>query len=56
LETAMQSGGAIGMQTMDSALMALVKKGRIDGLDAYQQANNKDKFRRLIKDEDAEPE
>ena len=56
LETAMQSGGAIGMQTMDSALMALVKKGRIGGLDAYQQANNKDKFRRLIKDEDAEPE
>ena len=56
LETAMQSGGAIGMQTMDSALMDLAKKGRISGLDAYQQANNKQKFRRLIDDEDAEPE
>lgn len=56
LETAMQSGGAIGMQTMDSALMTLARKGRISGLDAYQQANNKQKFRRLIDDEDAEPE
>jgi len=56
LETAMQSGGAIGMQTMDSALMDLVNKGRIGGLEAYQQSNNKQKFRRLIDDEDAEPE
>jgi twitching motility protein PilT len=56
LETAMQSGGSMGMQTMDTALMDLVKKGRIAGLDAYQQANNKQKFRRLIDDEDAEPE
>jgi len=56
METSMQSGGAIGMQTMDSALMALVKKDRIHALDAYQQANNKQKFRRLIDDEDAEPE
>ena len=56
LETAMQSGGSMGMQTMDTALMDLVKKGRIAGLEAYQQANNKQKFRRLIDDEDAEPE
>jgi twitching motility protein PilT len=56
LETSMQSGGAIGMQTMDTALMDLVKKGRIAGLEAYQQANNKQKFRRLIDDADAEPE
>ena len=32
LETAMQSGGAVGMQTMDTALMDLVKKGRISGI------------------------
>jgi twitching motility protein PilT len=50
LETAMQSGGATGMQTMDSALMALVQKDAISGLDAYQQATNKSKFDR-VKDE-----
>ena len=52
LETSMQSGGQIGMQTMDSALMDLVKKGRISGIDAYHQANNKSKFRELVENED----
>ena len=51
LETAMQSGSQVGMQTMDSALMDLVKKGRVSGLDAYHQANNKAKFRELVEDE-----
>ncbi len=50
LETAMQSGGNTGMQTMDSALMELVEKAFVSGRDAYQQANNKSKFERL-KDE-----
>ena len=54
LETAMQSGGSIGMQTMDSALMDLVKKGRVSALEAYHQANNKQKFRSLIDDADAD--
>lgn len=45
LETAMQSGAATGMQTMDSALMALLEKGLISRQEAYQQANNKAKFR-----------
>ena len=45
LETAMQSGGALGMQTMDSALMALVDRGEITGDEAYQQANNKTRVR-----------
>jgi twitching motility protein PilT len=54
LETAMQSGGSIGMQTMDSALMDLVKRGRVGALEAYQQANNKQKFRNLIDDADAD--
>lgn len=45
LETAMQSGGALGMQTMDSALMALLDRGEITGDEAYQQANNKMRFR-----------
>jgi twitching motility protein PilT len=47
LETAMQSGGNIGMQTMDSALMALVEKAQIAGKEAYLQANNKSKFERF---------
>lgn len=50
LETAMQSGSALGMQTMDTALMDLVSKGMISGKDAYLQANSKSKFERL-KDE-----
>ena len=51
LETAMQSGGQMGMQTMDNALDALVGKGFISGKDAYLQANNKSKFERM-KDEE----
>ena len=50
LETAMQSGGSSGMQTMDNALMALVEQGRVAPLEAYQQANNKQKFRNLVDD------
>ena len=53
LETAMQSGGAIGMQTMDSALMALVESGRVAPLEAYHQANNKQKFKGLVDDQSA---
>jgi len=50
LETAMQSGGSIGMQTMDTALMALVESGRVSGQEAYQQANNKAKFQSVRND------
>jgi len=51
LETAMQSGGAIGMQTMDSALMDLVENDVISAKEAYQQANNKTRFKPLLDDE-----
>ena len=47
LETAMQSGGAVGMQTMDSALMTLVEGAVIAGKEAYLQANHKSKFERM---------
>ena len=47
LETAMQSGGSLGMQTMDTALMNLVSKGAITGRDAYQQATHKAQFERM---------
>ena len=50
LETAMQSGGAMGMQTMDSALMKLVETAMVSGKEAYQQANNKAKFQSLKDD------
>jgi twitching motility protein PilT len=51
LETAIQSGGRIGMKTMDNALMELVDKGWVSGEEAYQQANNKHMFEKL-KDSD----
>ena len=47
LETAMQAGGKIGMQTMDNALMDLVKRKWVAGKEAYQQTNNKQMFQKL---------
>jgi len=47
LETAMQAGGNIGMQTMDSALMDLVERRWVSGREAYQQAHNKAKFQQV---------
>jgi twitching motility protein PilT len=44
LETAIQSGGNVGMKSMDNALMELVEKGWVAGKEAYLQANNKSKF------------
>ena len=54
LETAMQSGGSIGMQTMDSTLMDLVERNVISGQEAYQQANNKARFK-SVSDNPDEP-
>jgi twitching motility protein PilT len=50
LETAMQSGGSVGMQTMDSALMDLVDRAFVSGREAYQQANNKSMFQKIRND------
>ncbi len=47
LETAMQSGGRIGMKTMDNALLELVNNGVVSAPEAYQQANNKHLFEKL---------
>ena len=47
LETAMQSGGGVGMKTMDNALMELVDKGWVSGSEAYLQASNKQKFKQV---------
>jgi len=51
LETAIQSGGRIGMKTMDNALLDLVDKGWVSAHEAYKQANNKHMFEKL-KDSD----
>jgi twitching motility protein PilT len=50
LETAMQAGSNVGMQTMDDALMELVNQAMISGKEAYLQANNKSKFERFKND------
>jgi twitching motility protein PilT len=44
LENAMQTGGAIGMRTMDSAIQALLDSGAVSGAEAYRKAINKAKF------------
>jgi twitching motility protein PilT len=44
LETAIQSGGRLGMKTMDNALLDLVEAGEVSEEEAYQQANNKHLF------------
>ena len=51
LETAMQAGAGVGMQTMDSALMELHRQGLISGREAYQQANHKAKFERMMEED-----
>jgi len=44
LENAMQSGGAMGMKTMDTALRELYERRFISGKEAYQKAISKSKF------------
>jgi twitching motility protein PilT len=44
LETTMQSGGAFGMRTMDSAIQALLDKRQISGREAFNKGINKSKF------------
>jgi len=45
LETAMQSGAAVGMRTMDSALQELLDRRMISGREAYDRADNKERFK-----------
>lgn len=47
LETAIQSGGRLGMKTMDSALVELVENGVVSADEARNQANNKRLFDRF---------
>jgi twitching motility protein PilT len=45
--TSMQSGGALGMQVMDSHLAELVKKGRVSYEAALERSHHPDEFNRL---------
>jgi len=47
LETVMQSGGALGMRTMDMAIQQLLESGVISGAEAYKKGINKAKFEQL---------
>ncbi len=44
LENAIQSGGALGMRTMDSSIQQLFEAGQISGRDAFKKAINKSRF------------
>jgi twitching motility protein PilT len=44
LENAMQSGGALGMRTMDTAIQELLDKRHISGKEAFKKSINKAKF------------
>jgi twitching motility protein PilT len=49
IPSSVQTGKKYGMQLLDDAIMDLVHKGRIDVEDAYLKANDKAKFRPLLK-------
>src|SRR5258707_2333407 len=47
IETVMQSGGALGMRTMDMAIQQLLDQGLVSGAEAYKKGINKAKFEAL---------
>ncbi len=48
--SAMQTGGKFGMQTMDAALVELLRKGAISREEAEKRSSNPDELRRLMGD------
>jgi twitching motility protein PilT len=45
--SAMQTGGKFGMQTMDAALVDLVRRGRISRTEAEKRSSNPEELLRL---------
>jgi twitching motility protein PilT len=45
--SAIQTGAKFGMQTMDAALVELVRRGRITEAEAEKRSSNPDELRRL---------
>ena len=54
LSSAMQTGKKYGMQLLDEAIMDLYNKGWISADDAYQKANDKGRFRPLLREPPAD--
>ncbi|MEZ4368668.1 MAG: type IV pilus twitching motility protein PilT [Kofleriaceae bacterium] len=52
LASLIQGGRAVGMQTMDDALMEFVQQGRIAPRDAYMKSNDKSRFEKLMQGDD----
>ena len=48
INSVIQGGKKEGMQSMDDALFAMVKEGRISGEDAWQKALNKKRFEEFV--------
>ena len=53
--SAMQTGGKFGMQTMDAALVELVREGEISHEEAEKRSSNVDELKRLMGGDDAAP-
>ena len=49
INSMIQTGKKFGMQLLDDAIMDLLQKGRIDPDEAYAKANEKSRFRPLLK-------
>ncbi|MBS3732369.1 MAG: type IV pili twitching motility protein PilT, partial [Desulfobacterales bacterium] len=49
LASSMQTGKKYGMQVLDDAIMDLYNRGWVSGEDAYAKANEKSRFRPLLK-------
>ena len=47
--SAMQAGGALGMQTMDASLANLVKSGKVKREDAEEKVSDMDNFNQLLR-------
>ena len=47
IDSAMQTGGKFGMQTMDAALVELVRRGHISREEAEKRSSNPEELRRL---------
>jgi twitching motility protein PilT len=50
INSSIQTGSALGMQTMDQALLKLIKDGRITPEAAWEKAIDKEQFAKMIKD------
>jgi twitching motility protein PilT len=53
LDSVIQAGGRIGMQSLDNALREMVRKEVITGEEAYEHAVNRAQFERYLSREDA---